>query len=201
MVMGSPTAPGKKMAPMIPSAAQRTSSQPQHRGLHQELATDQPRGRPQRLAQADLTDALGDRDKHDVHDADATDKQRDSRDAPEQNGQCPVDGGSRSRATGSEVIVKSASAAVVMPCAPATRGQPPGTPPSGRRNVRAWTMMELTALRGRRKFAGPPCDRHERDVDRGLSRGGGRGADRVRTPTTVTAGRSRRPSGRRGPPG
>ena len=65
----------------------------EHRSLDEELAPDHPWRGAQRLAQTDLTDALGDRHQHDVHDADAADDEGDRRDAAEQDGQRVVDRG------------------------------------------------------------------------------------------------------------
>ena len=55
---------------------QRADQAHQHR-LGDELRQDIALARPDRLAHADLARALGDADEHDVHDADATDQQRD----------------------------------------------------------------------------------------------------------------------------
>ncbi len=52
----------------------------QHRGLGQELKQDFLTARAERLAHADLTRPLGDRNHHDRHHADAADHQRDRRD-------------------------------------------------------------------------------------------------------------------------
>src|SRR5216683_4870788 len=48
----------------------------QHDCFHEELAEDIPRPRAHGHAQADLPRALGDRNQHDVHDADPADDQR-----------------------------------------------------------------------------------------------------------------------------
>ena len=53
--------------------------------LDDELADDVRPARPDRLADADLARALGDRHEHDVHHADPADEQRDRRDGAEQH--------------------------------------------------------------------------------------------------------------------
>ena len=78
---------GRGRHPSIPPTS------PEHRGLDQELAADGPGRGPERLAQTDLTDPLGHRHQHDVHDADPADQQRDAGDAPEQDGERLVDRG------------------------------------------------------------------------------------------------------------
>ena len=65
-------------------AAEDDAEQPaggrQEDGLDQELPEDLAAARAERLAHADLARALGDRDHHDRHHADAADHQRDRRD-------------------------------------------------------------------------------------------------------------------------
>ena len=61
--------------------ADQAAHQAEHDRLDQELEQDRRRPRADRLAQADLARALGDRDEHDVHDPDAADEQRDPDDA------------------------------------------------------------------------------------------------------------------------
>ena len=101
MVIGSPITPGRKVAADDPEQhAEGAADQAEHRRLDQELAPDDPWRRAERLAQADLPDALGDRDQHDVHDPDAADEERDAGDAAQQDGQRPVHrGGGRRSAT------------------------------------------------------------------------------------------------------
>ena len=55
----------------------------QHQRFSQELAADIATARPDGHADADLACALGHRDKHDVHDADAADGKRDRSDTDE----------------------------------------------------------------------------------------------------------------------
>ena len=71
--------------------AEEPAGEAEQRGLDEELAADEPGLRAERLAEADLPDALGDRDQHDVHDADAAHEQRDDGDAAQHHGQRPVD--------------------------------------------------------------------------------------------------------------
>ncbi len=56
----------------------------EHDRFGKELPQNRRGARADRHAQADLARALGDRDEHDVHDADAADDQRNGRDAGEQ---------------------------------------------------------------------------------------------------------------------
>ena len=72
-------------APPTPSGdADRPAEQAERDRFDQELKEDVPPRRAERLADADLARALGDRDEHDVHDADAADEQRHRRDSGEQ---------------------------------------------------------------------------------------------------------------------
>ena len=59
-------------------------------GLDEELREDVAVAGADRLADADLTGALGDGHEHDVHDADAADEQRDRGDRGEQHRERPV---------------------------------------------------------------------------------------------------------------
>src|SRR6202522_3704299 len=71
--------------------AENPAGQAGHAGLDQELAADGPLGRPERLAQPDLAAPLGDRDEHDVHNADPAHQRSEGGDAREQLGQRLVD--------------------------------------------------------------------------------------------------------------
>ena len=83
MVMGSPMQLGKDDGPDDPEQdAERATRQTEDRRLDEELPTDEARGGAERLAQPDLPDPLGDRDQHDVHDADAAHQQGDRRRSP-----------------------------------------------------------------------------------------------------------------------
>ena len=62
----------------------------QHHRLDQELQQDVALQRADREPDADLARALGDRDQHDVHDADAAHQQADAGDGAEQRGQHAV---------------------------------------------------------------------------------------------------------------
>ena len=62
----------------------RAAEEAQGERLDQELQQDVAPGGAERLADADLAGALGDRDQHDVHDPDAADHQAHRRDAGEQ---------------------------------------------------------------------------------------------------------------------
>ena len=93
-VMGSPTRPGKEEAPMMPSSAPSAAAdEPEHRCLDQELPSNEPGCRTERLAQSDFTDPFGDRDQHDVHDPDAADQERYAGHPAEKDGQGPIDRG------------------------------------------------------------------------------------------------------------
>ena len=67
--------------------ADHASQQAENHGFDQELQQDIPPACPDRLAQADLARALGDRGQHDIHDADPTHSQRDACDAAQEDGQ------------------------------------------------------------------------------------------------------------------
>ena len=72
--------------------AQETAQQAEGDRFEQELGQDVPFERADGLADADLAGALGDADQHDVHDADAADKQGDGGDCAEEGGQRAGDG-------------------------------------------------------------------------------------------------------------
>ena len=95
--------------------AECAADQSQDGRLDEELTPDDPGRGTERLAQADLTDAFGDRDQHDVHDADAAHDQRDGGDAAEQDRERVVDRRGGRMSDCSEVIVKSASPRLVIP--------------------------------------------------------------------------------------
>jgi hypothetical protein len=67
----------------------------EQRGFGQELHQNIPAPRANRFAQADFARALGDRDQHDVHNADAAHQQRDGGDAAQEDGQHAGDGARR----------------------------------------------------------------------------------------------------------
>ena len=66
--------------------ADDTAEQAESDGFDKELKQDVAGLRADGDADADLASALGDADKHDVHDADAADQERHARDGPQQQG-------------------------------------------------------------------------------------------------------------------
>src|SRR5580704_15638310 len=61
-----------------------SADQSDDRGLNQELAFNVDRSRAQRFADANLSRALGDGDQHDVHDANASQREGQERDGSEE---------------------------------------------------------------------------------------------------------------------
>jgi hypothetical protein len=90
-----------------------------HHGLEQELREDVALAGADGHADADLARPLGDRDEHDVHDADAADEQRHRGDGAEQQRHharrfgCRV-GGRRGQVAQVEVVVLSFAQAVAL---------------------------------------------------------------------------------------
>ena len=72
--------------------ADHAAEQAEQGGFGQELDQDIASARAQGFAQADLAGAFGDRDQHDVHDADAAHQQRNAGDAAQEDGQHAGDG-------------------------------------------------------------------------------------------------------------
>ena len=72
--------------------AEETAQQADGDRFEQELGQDVSFESADGLADADLTGALGDADQHDVHDANAADKQRDGGDCAKESGKRAGDG-------------------------------------------------------------------------------------------------------------
>ena len=72
--------------PTPQSEADGSADQRDDGGLGEELAADVVGGGAEGFADADLAGALGDGDEHDVHDADAAEREREQGDGGEEDG-------------------------------------------------------------------------------------------------------------------
>ena len=79
----------KRSSRQMPTPQQQTgdaADESDDGGFGQELAADVDGGGAQGFADTDLAGALGDGDQHDVHDADAAERERQQRDGAEEEG-------------------------------------------------------------------------------------------------------------------